>query len=38
MICPICGCTLIFKFFPKGRWYCPCCEHEQDSDDVSKED
>ena len=34
MICPICGCTLIFRYFPKGAWICPVCGTEQDSDDI----
>ena len=34
MICPICGCTLTFRYFPKGAWICPVCGTEQDSDDV----
>ena len=38
MICPICGCTLTFKFFPRGTYTCPQCGHEQDTDDEVNEE
>lgn len=38
MICPICGCTLTLKFFPRGHYYCPNCEHEEDTDDEVNEE
>ena len=38
MICPICGTSLTLRFFPMRKWICPACGHENDPDDVEKEE